>query len=70
MEDTPNIEELSFEQSVQQLESLVQQLESGDNALTDLVSRYERGVQLLRHSQQLLEAAELKITQLDESKTE
>mgnify|MGYP003675893890 FL=1 len=54
-------ESLSFEQSMQELETLVTKMEQGDLPLEDALQSFERGIQLVRHSQQKLKDAEQKI---------
>ncbi len=50
-----------FEQSLQELESLVEKMEQGDLSLEDSLSHFERGVQLSRACQQALKSAEQKV---------
>jgi exodeoxyribonuclease VII small subunit len=50
-----------FEQSLAELESIVHALEDGRLGLDDSLSRYERGIGLLKHCHQLLERAERRI---------
>lgn len=61
------IEKLSYEAAYQALEEVLAQLDSGELALEQSVSLYERGQQLSAHCQRLLEDAELKIRRLDEA---
>jgi exodeoxyribonuclease VII small subunit len=51
----------SFEDSLEQLEKIVADLESGKLGLSDALERYEQGVKHLKSCQQLLERAERKI---------
>ncbi len=51
-------ESLTFEQSMQELETLVTRMEHGDLPLEDALPSFERGIQLSRHSQQKLKDAE------------
>ncbi len=53
--------ELSFEEALAQLEGIVDGLEEGDLDLADALARFEDGVQLTRHCQAQLEAAERKV---------
>lgn len=53
-----------FEQALEQLEQIVNDLEEGDLGLSESLKRYERGVRLLRQCHALLEQAEHKIEQL------
>jgi len=54
-------ENLSFEQSMQELETLVNQMEQGELPLEEALQSFERGIQLARHSQQKLKQAEQKV---------
>ncbi|MBV2208031.1 MAG: exodeoxyribonuclease VII small subunit [Thermomonas sp.] len=55
-----------FEQSMQSLEDLVDQMESGDMSLEQSLAAYERGVGLYRRCQTALEQAELRVRQLSD----
>ena len=54
-------ESLTFEQSMQELETLVTKMEQGDLPLEDALQSFERGIVLARHSQQKLKDAEQKV---------
>lgn len=60
-EDEPTANETTFEDAIEQLEALVDSMESGDVPLTDLVQKFEQGTQLLRHCQQKLGEAEQRV---------
>ncbi len=51
----------SFEESLEQLEGIVHELEDGNVDLQQSLARYEQGVKLLRQCYQILEKAERKI---------
>ena len=51
----------SFEESLEELEKIVAELESGKLGLSEALGRYEQGVKHLKACQQLLERAERKI---------
>ena len=51
----------SFELSLAELESIVQDLEEGQLGLADALTRYEQGVKHLKHCYLLLQEAERKI---------
>lgn len=53
-----------FEQSLDQLQSTVQQLESGDLSLEDALRAFETGISLTRDCQQALNQAQQRITML------
>ena len=53
--------EANFEQAMQRLEHIVEQMESGDLALEELIVRYEEGMKLVKVCQERLAAAEERI---------
>ncbi len=55
------IENMSFEASVEELETIVQQLEQGDLPLDKALSQFERGIGLARNGQQKLQGAQQKV---------
>jgi exodeoxyribonuclease VII small subunit len=57
---------VSFEQSLNELESLVQKMEKGDLSLDDSLAAYERGVGLYRQCQNALEQAEQRVRLLND----
>lgn len=58
------LENLSFEESLNELEHIVQNLESGELNLEDAMSLFERGLNLSHVSQEKLQSAEQKIQML------
>ena len=60
-----NIEGLSFEEALQQLENIVRELESGRIKLDDAVTAYEQAVKLKQFCEQKLQAAQLKIEKIE-----
>lgn len=50
-----------FEQSLNELEKLVERLERGDLPLDEALKTFERGVELTRHCQGALKAAQQKV---------
>ena len=58
------IQKLSFEDALGQLESIVQKLESGDVKLEDSIEFYEKGTQLKAHCQAKLQDAQSKVEKL------
>ena len=52
---------MTYEQQLQQLETLIEQLENGDLSLDQTLAAYEQGVALIRACQQQLEQAEQRI---------
>ena len=55
---------VNFESALEELESLVSQMESGDLSLDESLKAFERGVALTRHCQTALKEAELKVQTL------
>lgn len=51
----------SFEESLSELEALVERMESGDLSLEESLSAFERGIALTRSCQQALQAAEQRV---------
>ena len=51
----------SFERALDELETLVQKMESGEQSLDDSLAAYERGVALYRECQKALEQAEQRV---------
>ena len=54
-------ENLSFEESLTELEQIVAQLERGEIPLDDVLKQFERGIALVRGSQTKLEQAQQKV---------
>ena len=55
----------SFESAMEQLETLVSRMESGDLSLEESLEAFEKGVHLTRFCQNQLQKAELKIHELN-----
>ncbi|MEO0562181.1 MAG: exodeoxyribonuclease VII small subunit [Chloroflexota bacterium] len=64
-----DISDMNFEDAYAELTSIIDQLESGDLKLEESVTLYERGQQLSAHCEQLLDAADLRVRQLNEDGT-
>ncbi|WP_298259182.1 exodeoxyribonuclease VII small subunit [uncultured Litoreibacter sp.] len=63
MADT-NVDEMSFEQAMSELEQVVGQLERGDVPLEDSIKLYERGAELKKRCETKLKEAEEKVAQI------
>jgi exodeoxyribonuclease VII small subunit len=62
---TPSdIENLSFEEALAQLEEIVRQLESGSGKLDDAITAYEKGALLKRHCEAKLAEAKAKVDKI------
>lgn len=61
----PNaVEKLSFEEALAELETIVRKLETGESALEESISAYERGTELKRHCETKLREAQVKIEKI------
>lgn len=60
MTDTP-VDQMTFEQAMKELETVVDQLERGDVALDASIALYERGAALKKRCEMELERAEEKV---------
>ncbi len=58
------VESLSFENALDELETLVERLESGEQSLEESLKDFERGIQLTRHCQKSLQSAEQRVEKL------
>lgn len=54
-------EQPSFEQSLSELEALVERMESGELSLEESLGAFEQGIALTKSCQQALQAAEHKV---------
>ena len=64
MDDAANFANLSFEDALKQLETIVRQLESGDVPLDESISLYARGDALKRQCEERLKAAQARIEKI------
>ncbi len=58
------IDDLTYEQALNELEGIIQDLETGEHALEETLAMFERGQALAKHCTKLLEEAELKVQEL------
>lgn len=59
--NTKAISDMSFEEAVQRLESIIAQIETGNLSLDQAITCYEQGVALKNHCQNKLASIEEKI---------
>lgn len=59
--------EIDFATTVEQLEQLIERLESGELSLEGSLAAFEQGLRLTREAQRRLDAAELRVRNLIES---
>ena len=62
---SPDIEP-SFEQAIDKLEDLIEQIESGEVGLEDAIAQYEQGQSLIKRCRSILDRAERRIAELTE----
>lgn len=55
---------MNFEENMENLEKIVQDLEKGDLNLDDSIKKFEEGIELSKKCSEILEKAEKKITVL------
>ena len=60
-------EDISFEDAVEKLDSIVEDMESDDLPLDKMLARYEEGAKLVKLCVENVKAAETRITQLEEN---
>jgi exodeoxyribonuclease VII small subunit len=63
---TEELEDLSFETALQELEEVVARLEVGELTLEESLALFERGQKLTDHCNRLLDQARLRVEQLTE----
>ena len=61
----PKVETLSFEEALNELENIVEQLERGNESLSQSVDLYERGVELKSRCESLLREARMKVEKIE-----
>lgn len=65
-----NIQDLTFEQALAELEQIVKTLESGNIELDKSIAQYERGEKLKQYCSQKLQEAEAKVEKINLSNGE
>ncbi len=66
-DESPDVEQLSYEELIERLDETVTQLENGGLSLDEAIASYERGAALSAQAQRLLDAAEQRIRELREA---
>ena len=56
------MEETNFEKTMEELEKITMELEKGDLNLDDSVKKFEKGMELSKNANKILEEAEKRIT--------
>ena len=60
----PDVDQLSFERAIEELETIVKRLEEGKVPLEESVAIYERGEALKRRCEELLRQAEARVEKI------
>ena len=63
-EDTIPVEDMTYEQAFNELETIVNDLETDERPLEEALALFERGQALARRCSKMLEDAELKVQEL------
>ncbi len=63
---TDNLDDLSFEDAIETLTTIVESVEQGDVPLQDSLQQYEKGMGLIKHCRTLLQQAEKRIQKVSE----
>lgn len=61
---TNSVKDMSFEDALRELETIVEKLERGDAPLEDSIKIYERGAALKAHCETKLKDAQLKVEKI------
>ena len=59
-----SIEEMGFEEALQELTNLVKKLDSDQEGLSDAINAFERGIKLKTHCEKKLQEAKLKVEKI------
>ena len=68
--DNSELKELTYEEAMSRMEEILRILEAGNNKLEDSLKLYEEGIKLYRYCNEVLDKAELKVTQFNAEKEE
>lgn len=63
-QNLPAIDDMSFEQAMDELRRIVEGMERGDAKLDEAIGAYERGAQLRKHCEAKLKEAKMRIDQI------
>ncbi len=61
----PKQDETPYEQLIEQLEAVVDQIEGGDLGLEESIKGYEQGIELVKRARTILDRAEQRIVELN-----
>jgi len=58
------LHDLAFEEAVERLEKIIDQIETGETGLEESLARYEQGMELVSHCRRILDRADQRIKEL------
>lgn len=64
------LNEMTYESAMERMEEILRILEGGNNKLEDSLKLYEEGIKLYRYCNEVLNKAELRVTQFNKEKEE
>jgi len=64
-----DVSRLGFEESINELTSIVSKIEQGQIPLQDSLEQYEKGMTLIKHCRDILTKAEKRIEKISESQS-
>jgi exodeoxyribonuclease VII small subunit len=64
MTQNDQIKNMSFEEALKELETIVKKIDSGEETLESAIVSFERGSELKKHCQEKLDSAKLKIEKI------
>ena len=62
--DKTSVKKLSYERALEQLEALIDDIETGEAGLEQSLASYEKGVGLISHCRSILERVEMRLAEL------
>ncbi len=64
MAEQKQISEMTFEEALKELQAIVKEIETGQESLDKIIHYYERGNQLKKHCESMLQSAKLKVEKI------
>jgi exodeoxyribonuclease VII small subunit len=68
--DDTQLDELTFEEAIESLTDIVNQIETGQVPLAESLQKYEKGMAIIRHCRHILLDAEKRIEEIAEDQTD
>ena len=64
MTDNTEIQNLTYEEAITELDNIINNIENNNIKLTDSITFYEKGINLKKHCEDILNSAKLKVDKL------